>query len=728
LPSRPPTSDRDPDIRALSRFIYELNIARRQMAAYPKGHPVIAAAAGKTMEVFATLLESCEEVTLGIARETLVVGEACLERKNPVFQDLARHLFALGVASLTFSRGLTRGEITTFNELLSHSREEVREAGGMTLLLEGLGIRNISVEEIDYQAFSATEEARIVPSGQDPAAPPTLPLWEGFITALLHARLDPDGAPLAGFEELGTGALAALLNDEFDPNPADYGASIVAFLRRLESGRGDDKTRSQALEKLADLIGRLNPELRSQFLSSTFGALSGGGPIATEFLQKLPPDLLVDTLSDIDARRLTVPPTIFGILQKLSRHGGEPGEKVAGSAPSTGEETADRLDLIFREVEADQFVPADYQSLLDTVLAAGQPVNDDGLKLEGLKATLGSHRVETQVSAVILEILNNDPSESQTQSLKRNFLELCDYFLEMGDFVSLMHMHTRLNHAALEQASTPLQRELLAAFTRPHLLEETLNALNLWGKGKFEEIEELITAVGLPFVEPLLDRLAAATTIPLRRYYMERLQAFGVRTLPAIRARLGDGRWFFVRNLIMILRALNDPAVTAELQPLLDHPHPKVRQEALGTLLHFRSPVAERILLGLLGDKEPAEQLRAVLLASRTPDPAVFRALLALLNQGVLTGGNFELKRSVIQALAETGKPEALPELRRRLKATCLLHPVLHGRLKLEIVRSLEYYPAADAAPILTEMARSGSKELARTAAQTLKNLQGRGA
>ncbi|ALC18226.1 HEAT-like repeat-containing protein [Desulfuromonas soudanensis] len=728
MPSFPPTPDRPPDILVLSRFIYEFNIARRQMSAYPKGHPVIAAAAGKTMEIFASLLENCDEVTLGVAREVLVVGEACLERKNPVFQDLARHLFALGVASLTFSRGLTRGEIITFNELLSHSREEVREAGGLALLLEGLGIRNIAVEEIDYQAFATTEELRIFPPGQNPAAPPAIPLWEGFITALLHARLDPEGAPLSGFEELGAGAVAALLNDEFDPNPANYGASIVAFLRRLAPGQSDDETRSLALEKLADLVGRFNPELRCQFLSSTFGALSDEGSLATEFIQKLSPDRVAETLADINDRRLSVPPAIFGILQKLSRHGGDPGGKVTGGTPSTGEDASESLDLIFREVEADQFVPAGYQVLLDKILTVEQPRKDEGDKLEELKKTLGSHRVETKVSAIILEILNNAPSESQTQSLKRNTLELFDYFLEMGDFASLSLMHTGLRRGVGAEAPLPLHQELLAAFTLPRFLEGTLNAPSLWGKEKFEEIEALIAAVGLPFVEPLLDRLAAADTIPLRRYYMERLQAFGNRTLPAIRARLGDGRWFFVRNLIMMLRTLNDPAVAAEIKPLLNHPHPKVRQEAFATLLHFRAPGADRILLEMLGDNDPAEQLRAVLLAPRTPYPAVFRALLALLNQGILTGSNFELKRGVVQALAETGNPAALPELGRRLRSNSLFHPILHARLKLEIVKSLEYYPAAEAAIILAEVVRSGSGDLARTAAQTLKNLQGRGA
>lgn len=43
------------DIKLLSQFVYALNIARRQMVAYPPRHPSVETAVGLAMERFAVL-------------------------------------------------------------------------------------------------------------------------------------------------------------------------------------------------------------------------------------------------------------------------------------------------------------------------------------------------------------------------------------------------------------------------------------------------------------------------------------------------------------------------------------------------------------------------------------------------------------------------------------------------------------------------------------------------
>jgi len=47
----------DLDTRLLSEFLYALNIARRQVAAYPPGHPMIALAAEKLLTLLEKVLE-----------------------------------------------------------------------------------------------------------------------------------------------------------------------------------------------------------------------------------------------------------------------------------------------------------------------------------------------------------------------------------------------------------------------------------------------------------------------------------------------------------------------------------------------------------------------------------------------------------------------------------------------------------------------------------------------
>ena len=74
----------DLDTKVMSDFIYSLNIARRQIQSYPSGHPVIAVAANRLIKVLPKLLEFRAEITLGIARDTLLVGGQVLDRKNPI--------------------------------------------------------------------------------------------------------------------------------------------------------------------------------------------------------------------------------------------------------------------------------------------------------------------------------------------------------------------------------------------------------------------------------------------------------------------------------------------------------------------------------------------------------------------------------------------------------------------------------------------------------------------
>ena len=63
----------DLDTKVLSDFLYALNIARRQVIAYPSGHPMIAQAADKLLTLLTRLLEFRSEVTIGIARDLSLI-------------------------------------------------------------------------------------------------------------------------------------------------------------------------------------------------------------------------------------------------------------------------------------------------------------------------------------------------------------------------------------------------------------------------------------------------------------------------------------------------------------------------------------------------------------------------------------------------------------------------------------------------------------------------------
>jgi len=513
---------------------------------------------------------------------------------------------------------------------------------------------------------------------------------------------------------------------------ASYEKAIAVFLQGVDrSGAGKGGT-AAALDRLTACINQLNPELRRQFLTSTFRALPSQSELAEEVVQRFPSEVILDALDEISASQSSLSPIVLSLVGKMASHAspGETKSPMAGRPAPAAREFGDNLAMIFREGENESFLPAAYQQALHSIVASEgiSPLEQEDVA--ELKATLASHCVETGVSAVILEIIKARPDDCQPEMLQRNLMDLCSYFLEMGDFASLTVMHDRLT--ALQPAGDGGEAfrpdAVLAMFVQPEFVAEVVRGLTVWGKAKYDEIQQLILRVGVPFVGPLLDALAEEQNMSLRRFYMDRLQELGAVAREATLGRLRDNRWYFVRNLLVLLRNMDDPSVVRHISRLHQHPHPKVRQELLKTLLHYQDPEADRLLLSSLTGKDREQRLIGIQLAVQSRNPDVVTLLLGFLEKGGITDYDYELKSAVVRTLGEMGNVDALPELVKLLRSRNLIHAQKHDRLKLDVVNSLVNYPPAWVGYLLDELCRGENREIASAAANIRNQLGGRGA
>lgn len=718
------------DTGLLSSFIFELNVSRRHVTAYPRSHPIISTSVAKALQLLTQLLESRAEIMVGIARDALFVGTGFLERNNQAHRDFARHLFSLGIAAVTFRKGLQADELLSFIELLCRRREQIIGAGGIPALLDQARISNIRVMEIDYGAFQATEEDLLMPDTTVAGTQPDM-AWEDFVRGMIEGILNPAGLLQATYGDFDPEMLATMLNQEpLQLNRLSMESSdrtINALLRQLELTGFASRQRLEYLDKLGMFIEKLSPDLRQQMLGSTFRALAGRQELAKELLERLPNELILETLGEVNSRESAIPPLILSLIEKMAQHSPAVGDELSTPVDeSADEDVSEKLRVIFREENLDAFVPDPYQTLLHTMVKTGSidmPVHQE---LEALKATLTGHGVETQVSAIILEIVNSSLDECDPEVLRRNLVDLCAYFLGMGDFGALARIFDRLEDAVAAGTGAQLRDEVLAVFAQPEFVQETLSGLVTWGKTKYAEIQVIIEKVGAPFVEPLLDRLAEEKNMSLRHFYINRLANMGDVTRDAVLERLRDTRWYYIRNLLVLLRSLNDPSVVRSIRRLTVNPHPKVRSELLKTMLHFRDPEGDRILLQNMAHGDDEAKLDAVSLAEKSQSPQVFRQLVSFLQDNKFTGLEVELKSAAIRTLGEIGNPEALPHLTRLLNSRSFLRRKILNRLKHEIVGSLERYPAEMVGGLLKTIAGSEGDELAVQAAEILTKLSGR--
>ena len=80
------------DTRLLSEAVIELNISRKNVGIYPPGHIQITRSIDRAYEILQRLFEIRPEMTLGVAKDTLLVGQDYLDQRNPVFRDFALSL------------------------------------------------------------------------------------------------------------------------------------------------------------------------------------------------------------------------------------------------------------------------------------------------------------------------------------------------------------------------------------------------------------------------------------------------------------------------------------------------------------------------------------------------------------------------------------------------------------------------------------------------------------
>ncbi len=113
------------DARLLSDAIIELNISRRNVSIYPRDHPSVDKSLSKAFEYMQKLFELRPEITLAIARDTLIIDDYYLDKKNPVYREFALNLSRMNIAHVTFITGLTKDELYEFHRFISGRMGEV---------------------------------------------------------------------------------------------------------------------------------------------------------------------------------------------------------------------------------------------------------------------------------------------------------------------------------------------------------------------------------------------------------------------------------------------------------------------------------------------------------------------------------------------------------------------------------------------------------------------------
>src|ERR1041384_3345753 len=156
--------------RELADFLIEFSIALHKHAMYPEGHPSLAPAAAGVTRRAALLLEDRATLSLGVARQQLVIEGVATDPKHPVLAELAARLHRHHLGAVTFRRGVEPGEMGSVLKTLAVEAERSGQPLGLGPPERLRAWAGVQLHPLTYERLELVDEGTAASEGGARAA------------------------------------------------------------------------------------------------------------------------------------------------------------------------------------------------------------------------------------------------------------------------------------------------------------------------------------------------------------------------------------------------------------------------------------------------------------------------------------------------------------------------------------------------------------------------------
>jgi len=706
------------DVRLLSEAVTELNISRKNVELYPPEHPIIKNSLDRTLELLKKLFQRRSAITLGIAKNTLVVDDHNLDKKNPVFQDFALSIYSKGIAAITFYSGLDVKDLTVLHELITMREGPIGDA--LVQLADTKDLRHIKLSPVDLSVFDFKEdqlrlgvlESKII---------------EDYVRGLLEGRLaDKDAEDLV--QKLPPEQLASFINNQMKENASEESCDkvISAFLRR----KSKLPLSREIFERFLVFLKNLKTELKTLFLkralshhfsSSEFERVLAG--LKEEDLRKL--------LEVFEKSSVTIPMSLKNLLDKLLDASVK--DKFSFDTTIKGKSYVDDIEMdnsIINLLEEDNFsnyVSKQYQKELE-IMIKGVEAEKNQLT-EILKQDSGERTVDRALADVLLELLESGSIGSEDYlKLVTRLSALVDAFLETGRFQELCDVYNTMYSYSLSGKFKVEASGMLEYFFRSEqFIRKLIEAFKLWGRYDQENAIRLARVLRLYLISPLLDAFSEESNPNIRKFFISLLSNMGVDVAHEAVKRLNDKRLDNLINMISLIRDCGGKDYIKQIKPFTKNKDKNIWMEAIKTLICFGDREGLAYLKTYLRSKNIELREQAILLSGIYKVKEAVPHLIEILKKKDIFGTGTYYKILTVKALAQIGDPQAIEPLKRLYKSKAFFFRGAHNELKLEIFKNLKSYPAHAINPLLVLGLESKDIEIRSISARLLKEIHSQG-
>jgi hypothetical protein len=616
------TERKEPDVQGIERLVLGMARTFNWISLYQAGHPSLA---GRVEDLHRDLVaqitrERSGRLLLGIAKDKVLYQNEFLGNGHHLVRNFTEELFLRQIATLDFSREVTPQELLSFFLCLQRLRAEKGEEK-MEELLKREGVRGISLYPYNYKEVLSR---RIIDAAEgEPSPNREDDLWRMILTENASSGdgdlkiSDQVSIPPELIPAILRRAKAASANPASGPaTPADTALDAVS-----------PETVQRILTRLGEMLRGLPWDRRREvlgFLDAGIEEIGGAenvavSPVADAFVRSMTDGHSDDEFLDLLAALLAAEEKggkrlrrIFEVIAADRNGNGSLLPRVQEHLRESLRSKNYYAQRVWETVEQlllgrteKSYIGQEHSRLLETLSGTDVLPSAAGEKRvapdPAFLADFDERSLHRKATSVLLELLAEEESEGDFLELLEEVRKVVPNLISRSEFRllrSVLSTLTSVDRNAPESRK-PAIRRVIGEVDFAHMMDLYL-ASGLTPEDR-EHIEDMIVSFLDASINDFLDRLLMEPEQSNRRVLLSLAGRFGGEAFPAIRERLGDPRWFFLRNLCLILGKIGPPDAIPELIRLLHHEDSRVRREAIQALGKLRAqesiPFLGKILL-----------------------------------------------------------------------------------------------------------------------------------
>ena len=680
-------------LELIGTTIIELNITRKNMLIYPPTHEQVRRSLERTYDRFKTTLNQINPLKLCIMPDGILVEGRPLDPKSSAIQQFAATLKQYGVVVLVVTPMPLKAHLGRFIQLLTTDPEKLRAQGGITAEVNRQQLKNIDVRMMDYSKLHLTEEREIRQSRQSKDKGAASSVWQQFVNHVLNA---PAGIDVSGSNMIDPSRLADLINARNIDVQQATGVYNQVIDDLLDDGSSHDTwltIESEELAAVVELIRSLEPEFQELFLSATFDKVSTqkSGIGASKLFRSMDKDLVFRMFSIAKSQSKPISPSLVAFINKMG--------SVEQQAPSSGAPDDNALASLLNREAYESYVDSGYDRMLTGL--DRQIGNHDhteayvNLRKE-LAADLEDARINHLVAKALMSLMTICETIDEYRDWAKQVSILLDDLVANSEFSNLMAIYdyfVREEKYQTDPDRSKIVSLVLKRFEDAQFITKIVNIVDQPTGSVAPGTMPFLIRIGEPVIGEILDRMAADQILNSESALYRILEQTPALVVKEATARMTDADPDHICFMLKVVRKLAAEQNIDGIKSLLDHSDPKVRREALATLLKLKNVWGTLRLRDLLNEPWSPIVHDAIELAGKYKVLEVSQALLALVLRKGPLGADIGRRTSALKALGAIGDIQTLPQLKQLARRKGFMAKKYLLQLKRVLFQSLDGFP-----------------------------------